>query len=65
MPPEALGREERDKSSIKARLVCGRCPLRAGCFGFALEGHVAQEVFGGLSPRGRAQLQRRRPSEAA
>jgi WhiB family redox-sensing transcriptional regulator len=53
-PPDELG-EEADA----ARRVCAGCPVSSECLDYALEGRIRHGLWGGLSPRERAALNRR------
>ena len=43
-----------------ARQVCAGCPVRPECLDYALDGRIRHGLWGGLSPRERAALSRRR-----
>ena len=43
-----------------ARLVCAGCPVRPECLDYALDCSIRHGLWGGLSPRERAALNRRR-----
>ena len=53
-----------------AKAICADCPVTDACLNFALEMETSGRqqrhgVYGGLSPRQRADLQRKRDKEAA
>ncbi|HZT67932.1 MAG TPA: WhiB family transcriptional regulator [Acidimicrobiales bacterium] len=47
----------------RARRICAGCPVRKECLRYALEGCIGFGMFGGLTPRQRAALRRRRRRE--
>jgi len=44
--------------TIKAKLVCRECPVRAQCLSYALENNEVFGVWGGMSPTQRKDLRR-------
>ncbi len=40
----------------QAKMVCGRCPVRAECLDFALATHQAHGVWGGTSEADRSRM---------
>lgn len=52
--PEGLGADWRTPKK-----VCAACPVAAECLAFALASDTRDGVFGGLSPKQRAQLRRK------
>jgi WhiB family redox-sensing transcriptional regulator len=44
----------------EAAAICERCPVQAACLEYALEHDERFGIWGGLSPRERARLRRRR-----
>lgn len=55
---------EKGSSADPARSVCGECPVRLQCLDYALSRELAYGVFGGLTPRERQALVRRRVSRS-
>jgi WhiB family redox-sensing transcriptional regulator len=47
------------ENETPAKLICGRCPVRAACLAYALDAHEEYGVWGGLSPEERRELHRR------
>ena len=43
-------------ATAKAKAICGRCPVRAGCLAHALDHKIAHGVWGGLTPTERDRL---------
>jgi WhiB family transcriptional regulator, redox-sensing transcriptional regulator len=54
---------ERGESTALAKATCVGCPVRAECLAWALDQHEVHGVWGGLSPRERRALLRRRAVE--
>ena len=50
---------ESGEPNLAAKLICGRCEVRAQCLAFALESNEQYGVWGGLSLRERRWLRRR------
>ncbi|MGL5809839.1 MAG: WhiB family transcriptional regulator [Nocardioides sp.] len=46
----------------KAKVVCGRCPVRTECLAEALDNEIEWGVWGGMTERERRALLRRNPS---
>lgn len=59
-PTDEVG-EEADP----ARRVCAGCPVRPECLDYALDCSIRHGLWGGLSPRERAALNRRRVPQPA
>ncbi len=51
---------ERGASTKEAKAVCGGCTVRDECREYAIENHVKDGIWGGLSGRERRALVRRR-----
>lgn len=47
-------------TTIRAKLVCRRCPVREQCLSFALENGETHGVWGGMTPDQRKTLRRGR-----
>lgn len=66
---EAFFPPDNDRPSVRvAQAVCKGCPVQSECLELAManeSGAQRHGVFGGLSPRQRADLARRRAKEAA
>lgn len=45
-----------------ARAICARCPVRAECLEYALEQHLTDGMWGGLTPYERVALTVRKPA---
>ena len=58
-PTDEVG-EEADT----AQRVCAGCPVRPDCLDYALDGGIRHGLWGGLSSRERASLNRRRVPQA-
>lgn len=39
-----------------ARRICGACPVRVQCLQFALDEHIGEGMFGGLTPHERRKM---------
>jgi WhiB family redox-sensing transcriptional regulator len=49
-PPSTFERkEERERREIKAKAICGVCPVREACFQHALEIREPFGIWGGLT----------------
>ena len=51
---------ESGQAHPEARALCGACPVRADCLGYALEMSDRFGLWGGLSPKGRRDERDRR-----
>lgn len=49
----------------KARRICARCPVRAECLEYALDADEEFGIWGGLDPRERRNLKRKRARRRA
>lgn len=59
-PSEKRGRSV-TKEFDKAKEVCARCHVRLHCLNFAIEeGHIEFGIFGGLTPKQRQKLWRKK-----
>lgn len=47
---------ERGESARPAKRVCGGCPVRQQCLQYALDAHITEGIWGGLTPRERRAL---------
>lgn len=45
-------------NTIKAKMVCRRCPVRRECLLYALENNEQHGVWGGMTPQQRKDLRR-------
>jgi WhiB family redox-sensing transcriptional regulator len=45
-----------ERSAATARAVCARCPVAAGCLGYALDRGLDSGIYGGLTPDERRAL---------
>lgn len=43
----------------EAKAVCRRCPVRDACLAYALDNHIGDGIFGGLTDQERASIRRR------
>jgi WhiB family transcriptional regulator, redox-sensing transcriptional regulator len=62
--PEAFF-PEKSENSRDAKRVCAECPVRAECAGYAIENFIQWGVWGGLTPRERADVRRARARQRA
>ncbi len=53
-------REEKDAREAKAKILCGRCPVRAPCLEYALRTRDPHGIWGGLNELERRRLLRTR-----
>ena len=49
-----------DKDSAHAAEVCSRCPVREQCLDYAIECGIEEGVWGGLGPKERRSIARKR-----
>ena len=57
---EAAFFPEPGESTVKARAVCGACPVRDACLTFALENDERFGMWGGTTPTQRKKMRRNR-----
>lgn len=53
---------EKDARELRARAICGGCPVRAECLDYALTVEEPHGIWGGLNELERRRLLRRRAS---
>jgi WhiB family redox-sensing transcriptional regulator len=61
---------ERGRTATLARRICAACPVRAQCLDYALSGAdtwggISNGIWGGTTPRERAELRRQQKAAAA
>lgn len=44
---------ERGESARPAKRICADCPVRQQCLQYALDAHITEGIWGGLTPRER------------
>lgn len=60
-PPSTVERkEERERREIKAKAICGVCPVNSECLEFALQIKEPYGIWGGLTEAERRQTMARR-----
>lgn len=47
------------RQAARAKAVCARCPVRAGCLDYAFENGLDHGIFGGLTERERRRVHSR------
>lgn len=50
---------EPGEDETPAKVICGRCPVRAACLAYALDTNEQYGIWGGLSPKERREIRRR------
>ena len=59
-PPSSEPRSERDVRELRAKAICGGCPVRLACLKYALEIQEPHGIWGGLTEHERRVLLERR-----
>lgn len=55
-PVAEPGTDAYDEQVVRARAVCARCPVRVACREYAVETGAPYGIWGGTTPKERAQL---------